>query len=298
MIRLRTALIVILAACLLLVQGGIVAVYSEGVSISVSSISIVNTSNQAWGNPAPASTPGNTGTSTTTTIPGTTPGTQNISSFSATSSVTTSSSSNSSISTSSQVQQQPNTTDTLFQTLEQSETSKLVRTPNFNPLSEEEPLLPTAASYKVTVCVSYHDIVAPSCRYKRTPSQASEILAAMILNNYTEARPFRVILPSAVPLTDQTQLLRQIETETIVIIEARMLGDLKKSKIFLSESEEGRQQRLNIMTEDAKRAIQEANSGANWSHNTNNDRSSHVFQSAKAFKPFINNISVAELKSH
>jgi len=35
MIRLKTALIVILAACLLLVQGGTVAVYSEGVSISV-----------------------------------------------------------------------------------------------------------------------------------------------------------------------------------------------------------------------------------------------------------------------
>ena len=157
MIRLKTALIVILAACLLLVQGGTVAVYSEGVSISVSSISIGNTYNQASGNPAPAqtpviqapaSTPGNTGTSTT----------QNMGSFSVTSSVT-SPSSNSSVSTSSQVQQQPNSTDPLFQTLEQTETSKLVHTPNFNPLSEEEPLLPSAKSYKVTVCVSYNDIV-------------------------------------------------------------------------------------------------------------------------------------------
>ena len=292
MIRLKTALIVILAACLLLVQGGVVAVYSEGVSISVSSTSIVNTYNQAWGNPAPAqtpvnqasgSTPGNTGTSTT----------QSISSFSVTSSVT-SPSSNSSTSSSSQVQQQPNTTDTLFQTLEQTETSKLVRTPNFNPLSEEEPLLPKAASYKVTVCVSYNDIVPSGCRYKRTPSQASEILAAMILNKYlkgTEVRPFRVILPSAAPLTEQTQLLRKIETEAIVIIEAKMLEDLKKSKIFLSESEEGRQQRLNIIIQDAKRAVQEADSGANWSHNIQNDRSSHVFQTAAAFKQFINNIS-------
>jgi len=275
MIRLQTALIALLAACLLLVQGEVAAVYSEGVSISVSSISIGNTYNQALGNPAPASIPGNTGTSTTTT----TPGTQNISSFSATSSVT-SPSSNSSISTSSQVQQQPNTTDNLFQILEQTETSKLVRMPNFNPLSEEEPLLPSAKSYKVTVCVSYNNIVPSGCRYKRTPSQASEILAAMILNKFfegTEVRPFRVILPSAVPLTEQTQLLRKIETEAIDIIKAKMLEDLKKSKTFLSESEKGRQQRLNIITQDEKRAIQEADSDANWSHNIQNDRSSHVF---------------------
>ncbi|MGA9109482.1 MAG: hypothetical protein ACLPSL_08845 [Smithella sp.] len=295
MIRLRTASIVLLAACLLLVQGGAVAVYSSGVTIFVNSGTI---SSVTPGNQPPASIPGNTGTSTTTT----TPGTQNISSFSATTtSATTSSSSNSSVSTSSQVQQQPNTTDTLFQTLEQSETSKLVRMPNFNPLSEEEPLLPTAASYKLTVCVSYNNIVAPSCRNKRTSSQASEILAAMILNKYlngVEVRPFRVILPSAAPLTEQTQLLRKIETEAIAIIEAKMLEELKKSKIFLSESEEGRQKRLNIITQDAKQALQEADSGDNWSHNISNDRSSHVFQSAKAFKQFTNNMSVAQWGSH
>ena len=296
MIRLKTALIVILAASLLLVQGGVVAVYSSGVSVSFSSTTIGNTSNQAWGNPAPASTPGNTGTSTTTT----TPGTQNISSFSSTSSVTTSSSSNSSVSTSSQVQQQPSSTDNLFQILEQTETSKLVRTPNFNPLSEEEPLLPSAKSYKVTVCVSYHDIVASSCRDKKTPSQASEILAAMILNKYlkgVEVRPFRVILPSAMPSAKQTLLLRKIEKDAIAIIEAEMLEDLKQSKTFLSESEEGRQERLNIVIEDAKMALQDANNGVNWSHNIINDRTCHVFQSAKAFKQFNNNISVAELKS-
>jgi len=123
----------------------------------------------------------------------------------------------------------------------------------------------------------------------------------MILNEYlkgTEIRPFRVILPSAAPLTEQTQLLLKIETEAIDIIEAEMLDDLKKSKKFLSESEEGRQKRLNIITQDAKRAVQEADSGANWSHNINNDRSSHVFQAAKAFKQFINNISVAQSGSH
>jgi hypothetical protein len=297
MIRLRTALIVMLAACLLLVQGGVVAVYSSGVTTFFSSTTSVNTSNQTPGNQPSVSPPGSTGTSTTTMIAGS----QNIGSFSATTtSITPSPSSNSSTSSPSQVQQQPNTTDTLFQTLEQSETSKLIRTPNFNPLTDEEPLLPSAASYKVTVCVSYHDIVASGCRNKRTSSQASEILAAMIFNEYlkgTEIRPFRVILPSAAPLTEQTQLLRKIETEAIDLIEAEILDDLKKSKIFLSESEEGRQKMLNIITRDAKRALQEADSGANWSHNINNDRSSHVFQATKAFKQFINNISVAQMKS-
>jgi hypothetical protein len=173
--------------------------------------------------------------------------------------------------------------------------------PNFNPLSEEEPLLPTAASYRVTVCVSYHDIVASSCRNKRTSSQASEILAAMILNKYLKGvnvRPFRVVLPSAVPSFKQTLLLRKIEKEAIAIIEAGMMEDLKKSKTFLSESEEGRQERLNIVIGDAKLALQDADNGVNWSHKIIDDKTNHDFQSEKAFRQFNNNISVAELKSH
>ena len=49
MIRLRTASIVLLAACLLLVQGGAVAVYSSGVTIFVNSgtISSVTPGNSA-----------------------------------------------------------------------------------------------------------------------------------------------------------------------------------------------------------------------------------------------------------
>jgi len=301
MIRLRTIMIVLLVPCFFFVQGGVVAVYSSGVTIFVNSgaISSVTPGNQppasTPGNQAPASTPGNTGTSTTTsTTSSTTPGTQNISSF------VTSPSSNSSISTSQQLQQQPNTTDNLLQTLEQTETSKLIGMPNFNPLSEDESLLPMAESYTVTVCISYNNIAVSECQHIKTPLQASQMLAEMMLNKYLkgiEIRPFRIVLPSAAPLTEQTQLLRKIETEAIAIIEAKMLEELKKSKIFLSESEEGRQKRLNIIIEDAKRALQEADSGANWSHNIKNDRTSHDFQSAKAFKQFINNMSVAELKS-
>jgi hypothetical protein len=172
--------------------------------------------------------------------------------------------------------------------------------PNFNPLSEEEPLLPSAKSYKVTVCVSYNNIIAPSCRNKRTSSQASEILAAMILNKYlkgVEVRPFRVVLSSAVPSAKQTLLLRKIEKDAIAIIEAGMMEDLKKSKTFLSESEEGRQERLNIVIEDAKLALQDADNGVNWSHKIKDDKTDHDFQSSKAFKQFNNNISFAELKS-
>ena len=151
-------------------------------TICFSSTTIGNTSNQSWGNQPPASIPCNTGTSTTSTIPGTTAGTQNISSYSTTSSVT-SPSSNSSTSSSQQAQQQPNTTDNLFQTLEQTQTSKLISMPNFNPLSEEEPLLPSAESYAVTACLSFNDLTASGCSDKKTPLQASEILAAIISTN-------------------------------------------------------------------------------------------------------------------
>jgi hypothetical protein len=179
-------------------------------------------------------------------------------------------------------------------------TIELIVPMNFNSLTGNEPLLPMAESYTVTVCLSYNNIAVSDCRDKKTPLQASQMLAAMILNKYlkgVEIRPFRVVLPSAAPLTEQNQLLRKIEIEAVAIIEAKMLEDLKKSKIFLSESEEGRQKRLNIIAQDAKRALQEADNGANWSHNIKNDRTSHDFQTAKAFKQFINNLSVAELKS-
>ena len=138
-----------------------------------------------------------------------------------------------------------------------------------------------AEPYVVTVCISYNDITATGCDDKKTPSQASEKLAAMILNKYlkgVEVRPFRVVMPSSVPSDQQIQLLRQIETEAISIIEARML-------------KEGSQQKQNII-EDTKIARQKAQSGVNWSHNLKDDKSSHDFHTGKAFSQ-INNISIS-----
>ncbi|HUN55150.1 MAG TPA: hypothetical protein VMU29_08350 [Smithella sp.] len=298
MIRLRMAHIIILAACFLLVQGGQAVVYGAGVSINYTSTSI-SPPPTTGGNQAPASPTNSIGAPAATTVSSsTTTGTQNIGSFSSTS--VTSTSTNSSTSSTQQLEQQPSTTDNLFQIIEQSETSKLIHLPNFNPLSENETLLPTAESYTVTVCLSYNDFSLPDCRDRKTSFQASAILASMFLNKHlkgTEVRPFRVVLPFLVPLDKQTQLLRKIEIRAIAIIRTAMLEDLKKSKDYLSESEEGRQQKLNTVIEDAKRALQDANSGANWSHHSIDDRINHDFQTSKAFKQFNNDIAVAQRSS-
>jgi len=160
--------------------------------------------------------------------------------------------------------------------------TELLHPINFNPLSGDEPLLPQAEPYAVTVCISYNDMTASGCADKKTPSQASEKLAAMVLNKYLKGsavRPFRVVMPASVPSPQQTQLLRQIETEAIAIIETRML-------------KEGNQQKQNIIIEDVKIARQEAQNGVNWSHNLTNDKSSHDFHTGKAFSQ-LNNILIS-----
>jgi hypothetical protein len=155
-----------------------------------------------------------------------------------------------------------------------------------SPLSKDEPLMPEARPYAVTICLSYNDSTAPGCSDKKTASQASEQLADVILNKYfkgNDIRPFRVVMPQAVPSEEQIRLLRQIETDAISIIETGMMQDLKSLKIFSSETEEGRSQKQNIIIEDVKTARQEAEKGVNWSHSTKEDRSVHTFHEGKAF---------------
>ena len=51
---------------------------------------------------------------------------------------------------------------------------------------------------------------------------------------------------------------------------------------------EGNQQKQNIIIVSAKIARQEAQSGANWSHNLKSDRTTHDFHIAKVFQQFSN----------
>lgn len=164
-----------------------------------------------------------------------------------------------------------------------------------SPLSSNEPLLPGAQPYAVTICLSYNDSTAPGCADKKTAPQASEHLAALILNKYfkgTDIRPFRVVMPNATPPEEQIRLLRQIETEAISIIETAMLANLKSLKIFSSETEEGRARKQNIIMEEIRTARQEAEKGINWSHSAREDRDIHAFHEGKAFVR-LNNIMIS-----
>jgi hypothetical protein len=144
-------------------------------------------------------------------------------------------------------------------------------------------------------------MTAAGCADKKTPAQASEKLTSMMLNKYFKGiaiRPFRVVMPASVPSDQQIQLLHQIETEAIVLIETTLLGNLKNSKRFALETDAGKKQMKNIIIQDAQRAREEADKGTNWLHNSKDDRTSHNFQTAKAFRQFNNNFSIADLKTH
>ena len=277
----RTLLTVLLTACLFLVHGGIAIVYSQGVSISYGAITVFahgsDSGTQTQTAPTPPTVPSSTGIQNS--LSSVTSAITSAASVQATSSTTTSLST---LTTSTSQKYAPITQAPISSYNTPEHTTELIHPINFNPLSGDEPLLPLAEPYAVTVCISYNYMTASGCADKKTPSQASEKLAAMVLNKYfkgTSVRPFRVVMPSLVPSPQQTQLLRQIETEAIAIIETRIL-------------KEGSQQKQNIIVEEAKIARQEAQSGANWSHNMRDDQSSHDFHTGKAFSQ-LNNILIS-----
>jgi hypothetical protein len=259
-----TLLYVLLVVCFCLVHGGVAIVY--GAMFSVTQYSNIPGTQTQTAVPSPSSS--GTQNSTSLTIYST-PVT--VVSPSPTSTQTTTPSPSTS-------QNTPATQASFTPYNTPEHTIELVNPVNFSPLSGDEPLLPMAETYAVTVCLSYNNMTVSDCADKITPSQASEKLAAMMLNKYlngVEVRPFRVVMPSVVPSDQQIQLLRQIETDAIAIMEAGML-------------KEGNQQKQNIIIASAKIARQEAQSGANWSHNLKNDRISHDFHIAKVFKQFSN----------
>jgi hypothetical protein len=164
-----------------------------------------------------------------------------------------------------------------------------------SPLSADEPLMPQAQPFAVTICLSYNDTNASGCVEKNTPSQAGEMLAAMILQKYLkgiETRPFKVVMPSAMPPDQQIQLLRQIETSAVSIIGNAMLEELRKSNIYLTETQEGRLQRQNTIKEEARIALDDVQKGINWSHNLKDDKSTHNFHYGKAISQ-LNNILIS-----
>lgn len=146
-------------------------------------------------------------------------------------------------------------------------TDELMRPAPVNTLSESESLLPDAESYSITICLPYNDLIVPGCPDKKNASQASEKLAAMIMNKTfksSDIRPLKIVMPSSMPSAQQYQLLCKIETGAIDIIESKSL-------------KEGKKENKSIVIDIAKQARHEAEMGTNWSHNWRNDRSIHDF---------------------
>jgi hypothetical protein len=154
-------------------------------------------------------------------------------------------------------------------------TKELIRPVTFSALPENEPLLPNAEPYIVTVCLS-------GCSDKvTTTEQASRKLAGILLNRYfngSEARPFRVFFTSTTPMDQQKQLLHQTEIQAMTLVETRIF---KSNGIFIKEYD--------------KIAREEAISGVNWSHIAKDDKSIHDFHTKKAFTR-LNNIAIQEKK--
>lgn len=278
---LRILLPLLLGSCFLLFQVGMKDVYSQGVTISAGSITITSHSSNIEPQTA-TSIPGNDSTQISTTIPNSSE-LQNLISY--ISSVMPASTSSTTTPQTSQYQKYTPASQTSFTSYNTPEhTTELISPVYFNSLPENESLLPTAESYSVTVCLSCNGTAVPGCVDKKTPSQASEKLAEIILSKYikgTDVRPFRIVLPSSMPTDQQFQMLRQIETDAIAGIEVVLL-------------KKGKQQNRNTFTESLRIARQEADSGINWSHSDKDNSSIHTFNIQKTAFKKLSNISISE----
>jgi hypothetical protein len=166
-------------------------------------------------------------------------------------------------------------------------TDELFRPLNFGPLIGDEPLLPEAEHYTITVCLIYNEVTASGCSETNTPEQAAEKLASFILNKSLKMksvidRPFRIILPSSTPEEMQIRMLSEIETRAISIIESAMLEELTRSG-HLSKTEEGSLQKQTL-TQNMNTARQGADKGTNWTLKQQKERSIHHFNVPKSYR--------------
>lgn len=271
MIKLSRKLsLILLIFCFCLSQMGLV--YGQGVTINFSGLStqIIGPSpivpHDPSSQPTQPTTPTTTGTSITT--------------YSSTPMSTNSSSIGTSNLTSAYQKNNNSAGQSLYNPIDPTELTKdLFRPATFSPLSEKEPLLPDAEPYIVTVCLSYNNASAPGCYNNVTSEQAGEKLAEILLNRYfngSEARPFRVVTPSTIPMDQQTRLLHEIELKAGSIVAPRIL---KANGTFIKEYDK-------ITREEAK-------TGVNWSHTSKDDKSIHDFYTKKVFTK-LNKIALQE----
>lgn len=175
-------------------------------------------------------------------------------------------------------------------------TDELFRPQNFGPLIGDELLLPGAEYYTVTVCLIYNEVAASGCSETNTHEQAAEKLASFILNKSLRGvmdRPFRMILPSSMPEENQVQMLREIETRAICIIESAILEELERlGKHLPGKKEEGIRQKQTL-TQKMNIARQSADNGTNWTHNRKKERSLHYFNVQKSYGQ-LNTILVSQ----
>jgi hypothetical protein len=252
--------LILLVICFCLLQIGVV--YGQGVSIDFSSLTLSPSGSMIIYSHDIPSQP----TQPTTTTPSTPISTNNSTTGSTTSSY--------------QKLNNPIAGQLGYNPTDPTELTKdLIRPATFSPLSEKEPLLPDAEPYIVTVCLPFNNMSVSWCPDKVTPEQASEKLAGILLSRYfngSEARPFRVVMPSTMPMDQQKQWLRQIEIQASAIAESRIF---KADGTFIKEYD--------------KIAREEAERGVNWSHTSKDDKSIHDFYTKKVFTK-LNNIAIQE----
>jgi len=164
-------------------------------------------------------------------------------------------------------------------------------------LDDEEQQRGLAQSYVVAVCLAAYEATG-ACRGK-TPAQATEMLAQMVLKQYfkgVEARYFRVLMPSSAPSVEQIQWLRKMELKAIDMVEAQMLEDLSRGRAFWWESEAEKQEKRAAIMADIRRATQEATAGTNWSHNWTDATPGHIFRPGEGLR-LLRDISVSGWRS-
>jgi len=168
-------------------------------------------------------------------------------------------------------------------------TDQLFRRLNFKPLTDDEPLMPCAEYYAVTICLTFNEITPDGCiETETTPTQTAEKLASFILNKSLKSvinRPFRIVFPTSMPEKNQLQVLHEIETKAISIIEKVSLQEMTRWSNHLSLTEEKRLQEQ-FLSQYLDIARQQADRGMNWTHILKRDKSIYNYNMPKIYANF------------
>ena len=145
------------------------------------------------------------------------------------------------------------------------------------------PAKKTSGPYIVAICINDDDL-SSDC-LEKSATDASKRLATMILEEYLKSRRdgiLKVVFPAGASFKERFDTLHDIETRAIAIVEAQLKYDVQNLEPFIWDSPAEKQQKIDIIQNNADNARKEADTGKNWNYEV--DHSSHTFRTGAAYQ--------------